>query len=95
MSSSDRVDVLEQGITNLADALLRPREKDPIKRQAEREGYHSALLKSLNALVSLAHASEDYAVSLEDTIASYTIAVNAETGSPPADAEKMEDAPKA
>jgi len=70
-SSASRITFLEETISTLAESLLKPREKDPARRQEERQRLHDALLKNLAALVSIALSSEEYAAALEAAASVY------------------------
>ena len=70
--------MIGETIISLANALLHPKEKDPTKRNEERQRIHDALLKNVDALISLAEAAEDYALALESTVAAYPSADSAE-----------------
>ncbi len=62
---TSRISLLEDTILSLAESMLKPREKDPNKRQEERQRLHDALVKNLTALVSMAISSEEYASAIE------------------------------
>jgi len=70
-SSASRITFLEETISTLAESLLKPREKDPARRQEERQRLHDALVKNLAALVSIALSSEEYAAALEAAASVY------------------------